>query len=741
MNTVAFFKRTMAAAAVVFVLVACSKDETEAPAPRAVPSGPYTILIESQYSRSLLSSDEHGRFGLWENGDKVGTVITASGSTFSGSADVVPGSPVSFNVYHEGGFAGGEVVRAYYPYNQATTGLDNVAFEIPAQQNQTADGFDFEAMPMVSTRLDVNVPVADPNIPIGELRFANLASVAEFRIFSSSSQYEGEVVSSVSFESNEALAGAFSADISQMDPYEPTSLVISGYSGKTVTTSVEPAIGIGSDLSSSSSVFMVVAPGTYSGTVVVTTDKAIYRFSLKSSQPFRRAVVRGLGVDLATCGDRTSTEVFTSITVTKTIPQILASSGVPSPENGAIYDVLTMDDVITLEADYGKYYDTGNSWRIYPPVGSTKGNGNLKIKAAYGYELQSVTLTYTINAGTSGGSSVKPSFDGPASKVAKALSGNLAMFYVTGKAGHIRITQVSVTYIQTNATPNYAYLGCYEIPAVESKCCISDDETFDDDGSNRSRWYEFDTPDNNRKIITHTFLNGGKRYRNFTSMMDKDKRCPLWVAYPLHGVTYKDNNIGREGSFSESSSYDPAIPSSWQSSGSTSDYNSGNGYSRGHLCASEDRQVTLASNYQTFYYTNQAPQWQNSFNNGVWSSLESAVQTKAKTLTQRDTLYVVSGTLYDPFNSGSSNDAGTVARPSHFYKLLMLCSFDSSGNMTSANGTAYLYTNEAHKGSNYGDSAFRSSIDDIETLAGFDFFAGVPASLQEDAESSFHSIL
>ena len=741
MNTVAFFKRTVAAAAVAIVLVACSKDETEAPAPRAVPSGPYTILIESQYTRSLLSSDEHGRFGLWENGDKVGTLITASGSTVPGSADVVPGSPVSFSVYREGGFAGGEVVRAYYPYNQATTGLDNVAFEIPTQQNQTDDGFDFEAMPMVSTRLDVTVPVADPNIPIGELRFANLASVAEFRIFSSSSQYEGEVVSSVSFESNEALAGAFTADISQMDPYEPESLVISGYNGKTVTTIVEPSIGIGSDLSSSSSVFMVVAPGTYSGTVVVTTDKAVYRFALKSSQTFRRAVVRGLGVDLATCADRTSTEVFTSITVTKTIRQILASSGVPSPENGAIYDVLTMDDVITLEADYGKFYDTGNSWRIYAPVGSTKGNGNLKIKAAYGYVLQSVKLTYTINAGTSGGVSVKPSFDGPASNVEKSVSGNLAMFYVTGKAGHIRITQVSVTYIQTNAAPNYAYLGCYEMPAVESKCCISDDETFDDDGSNRSRWYEFDTPDNNRKIITHTILNGGRRYRNYTTMMDKDKRCPLWVAYPMHGVAYKDNSIGREGDFSESSSYDPAIPSSWQSSGSTKNSDgTASGYSRGHMCASKDRQVTLASNYQTFYFTNQVPQWQNGFNSGVWSSLEGKVQTKAQSLTGRDTLYVVSGAIYDTATY-PSNDAGNVARPTQMYKLLMLCSFSSSGTMTSATGAAYLYTNESHTGTSYNQTTYRRSINDIETLTGFDFFAGVPASLQEDAESSFHSIL
>ena len=107
----------------------------------------------------------------------------------------------------------------------------------------------------------------------------------------------------------------------------------------------------------------------------------------------------------------------------------------------------------------------------------------------------------------------------------------------------------------------------------------------------------------------------------------------------------------------------------------------------------------------------------------------------------RDTLYVVVGTLFEDGNIADSNDGGTVARPSHFYKLLMKCSFNASGTMTSASGVAYLYTNEDHsndnngKKVNYYDSRYVTTIDAIEQRSGFDFFVNVPEDLQTAAEN------
>lgn len=279
------------------------------------------------------------------------------------------------------------------------------------------------------------------------------------------------------------------------------------------------------------------------------------------------------------------------------------------------------------------------------------------------------------------------------------------------------------------------YLRCYEMPEFD----LVNDETYTSRGTETfgdTYWYEYDTNDATRKVVTHTYEYNSTLYRNYTAIVDKDYRCPVLTAYAMHATAYPNNDVKR-GDFSTSTSYDPAIPRSWQSSGSTYDYNNGAGYARGHHCASEDRQTCRDANDQTFYYTNQSPQIQNSFNGGIWASLEGAVQSHAPT--GRDTLYVVVGTLFDPLNMDKSNDSGKVGRPSHFYKCLMKCTFDGSGNMTAARGVAYLFENRAYTG-NYNDAANRKTIDYIESLCGFNLFANVPTALQNAAETTNASL-
>ena len=733
------FKRILAAAAVASLLASCAKELGDSSVNDTQTGRIYSFYIGDSPSKVLLGEDERGRFSKWEQGDRLGIFVDAQGSVSSSYADVNPGSPVSFSLYRQGGFPQGSIVRAYYPYNSASASQTQVAFSIPAVQHYGGAGLDFDAMPMVSGPLEMAEEVSGDTEPVGELYFVNLASVAEFSIYSSSADYRDEKIESVSFSASAPLAGAFTADISSMDIYDPATLEISGYGETTVTTSVDIDANPSSDASGAPAIDMVLAPGSYSGTVTVTTDRAVYVYTLSSAQTFRRSAIRRFDVDLAGCSDRTPVWEETTYTVNKTISQILSYSGI-TPVDATKYECLKVDDVISIETNgynnCGRYYSNGSSWRIY-----AADYGNIKIKAAEGYELRSVTLTYTINSGSSSGTTVTPSFDGPASGRAQSLSSQSVTWHVLGAAGHIRVTRVAATYVDTYRRPQRIYLDCNEIPEVNVSCGTTGRETFgDDDASGNASWFGFDTDDSGLRVITHTFVHNGAVKRNYTSMMDESKRCPLWVAYPMHGTAYHNNGIGR-GKFDEKTCYDPAIPASWQSSGSTSDYNNGNGYSRGHLCASEDRQVTDDSNWQTFYYTNQAPQWQNSFNSGVWSSLESAVQSKAATLTARDTLYVVSGTLYESGTTGSSNDGGTVARPSHFYKLLMLCSFDTSGNMTDAKGAAYLYENRAHSGASYSATTYRTTIDAIEERTGFDFYTKVPAALQDRAEASFTSLL
>ena len=53
--------------------------------------------------------------------------------------------------------------------------------------------------------------------------------------------------------------------------------------------------------------------------------------------------------------------------------------------------------------------------------------------------------------------------------------------------------------------------------------------------------------------------------------------------------------------------------------------------------------------------------------------------------------------------------------------------------MTSAKGIGYLFPHETPKGSY---SSYNKSIDEIEALAGFDFFCNVPENLQKSAEAN-----
>ncbi|MCR5560438.1 MAG: DNA/RNA non-specific endonuclease [Bacteroidales bacterium] len=266
------------------------------------------------------------------------------------------------------------------------------------------------------------------------------------------------------------------------------------------------------------------------------------------------------------------------------------------------------------------------------------------------------------------------------------------------------------------------YLGCYEIPtlSLSNGKVLTGDETW-----GNTDWYRYDTTNPDQKVVVHTYKNSkGKTVRTYVILFDKNKKAPLLDCTAFNNGAWPRNNVGRNDVWK----YDPALESSWQNSGVS-------GYSKGHLTASNDRQDNLDANHQTFYYSNQAPQYQTGFNDGVWNTLEQQIQGASPS--GSDTLYVVNGLLYEDENLMS----GGVPVPSHFYKCIMYCSFNSSGVMTGAQGAAYIYTNERQYKS-WNDSSYKTTIDAIEQRTGFDFFPGVPDNFEEQAESgnSYYSL-
>ena len=272
------------------------------------------------------------------------------------------------------------------------------------------------------------------------------------------------------------------------------------------------------------------------------------------------------------------------------------------------------------------------------------------------------------------------------------------------------------------------YLSCGEIPAVSlSGSTASGQEKF---GS--TNWYRYGVSGNSgQMIVTHTFAYNGKTLRNFSMLYDKSKKAALWVAFAMHATAFPWK-VDR----SDKWEYDPALvfgnDYSWQPCLSSSYSHTGSVvYDRGHQVASNDRRTTTEQTKQTTYFSNMTPQIK-SFNGGVWSSFEGDVQNLGKTISGRDTLYVVTGPIFGSgYNTDATDNNNAVCPvPTQFYKCIMKVTYDSAGVAVSAQGAAYLFEHKA------GAARQVKKIDSIEQLTGFDFFTNIPASVQNDAEGN-----
>jgi len=275
-----------------------------------------------------------------------------------------------------------------------------------------------------------------------------------------------------------------------------------------------------------------------------------------------------------------------------------------------------------------------------------------------------------------------------------------------------------------------AYGSCYEVPAVSvpsSSLPYSKSGSLTTDNNN-DHWLNAKTNTSTQLYVVHRTKSGSAYTRNLIMLHDANKKVALWVAYALNSTTWKDANVSRNDNWV----YDPAIPESAQPNLASSYSGS---YDRGHQAASNDRQHSVAANMQTFYFSNMTPQY-STLNQGNWATLEGKVQNFGWSCKTTDTLYVVTGPVFGSSYSTTTDKSGVACPiPSRYYKCLMKCSFNSSGTMTAAKGVAYLTPgNDASSDTAY--TGWITTIDAVEELTGFDFFANVPESLQTAAEKT-----
>ena len=229
------------------------------------------------------------------------------------------------------------------------------------------------------------------------------------------------------------------------------------------------------------------------------------------------------------------------------------------------------------------------------------------------------------------------------------------------------------------------------------------------------------------QFITHTTKRNGKDYPTYSLEYSYKYKHSYWIAYRFDNTT--GGNVGRNEAYKP----DPELPS--QYAAKHNDYTN-SGYTRGHLCASSDRQYSKEANQQTFYMSNISPQSGNGFNQSgsAWNTGEDKVQAWGYNISRStDTLYVVKGgTIGEGMIKGYIKNE--IAIPKYFFMAVLF----RSGDNYKAIGFYMPHENLKDDPDKKDPKKYLMSIDALEQETGIDFFHNLPDNIEDTVEATYN---
>ena len=229
------------------------------------------------------------------------------------------------------------------------------------------------------------------------------------------------------------------------------------------------------------------------------------------------------------------------------------------------------------------------------------------------------------------------------------------------------------------------------------------------------------------QFITHTTKRNGKDYPTYSLEYSYKYKHSYWIAYRFDNTT--GGNVGRNEAYKP----DPELPS--QYAAKHNDYTN-SGYTRGHLCASSDRQYSKEANQQTFYMSNISPQSGNGFNQSgsAWNTGEDKVQAWGYNISRStDTLYVVKGgTIGEGMIKGYIKNE--IAIPKYFFMAVRF----RSGDNYKAIGFYMPHENLKDDPDKKDPKKYLMSIDALEQETGIDFFHNLPDNIENTVEATYN---
>lgn len=253
--------------------------------PVEVPHYTYRFEITDDGTRAVFN----GEGVFWQSGDQVG-VFLGSGSSIV--ADVnTESSPKTIEFSTSAPLEAETLIHAYYPFQEDNASVSASKVVFPRNQQ----GGSVSAMPMAG--IPTLFQEGESN---GVIRFQNLGSIIDFRVFSASHTAERIQSIGLSVTGSNPISGEATLDLTGVTRSEEASMALTWPGGASEASSVTllqaAAIAASKDLATEP-LYLVVAPGTYSGSIVVVTDAASYTFSLPS-MAFDRNVIKRINMNL-----------------------------------------------------------------------------------------------------------------------------------------------------------------------------------------------------------------------------------------------------------------------------------------------------------------------------------------------------------------------------------------------------------------------------------------------------------
>jgi endonuclease G len=120
---------------------------------------------------------------------------------------------------------------------------------------------------------------------------------------------------------------------------------------------------------------------------------------------------------------------------------------------------------------------------------------------------------------------------------------------------------------------------------------------------------------------------------------------------------------------------------------------------------------------------------------------ESAVQRYA----EHEPLYVTTGVIFEPVGKSceigyttAKDDTKRVPVPNYFYKVVLRVESNASGEIVDAEAIGFWFEHRAYSDKYYN---YAVSVDEVERLTGFDFFAALPDDVEARAERTTKNFL